>query len=74
MLHVVREVRRESKRFFQSFKEWKDVMLIFIPCRLFILHQYSCAFGLNHLLPCDVMFFFFMIFGCIFSPIFDFVI
>jgi hypothetical protein len=34
------------------------------------LHQYNCAFGLNHLLSCAEMFFIFFIFGGIFGPIF----
>jgi hypothetical protein len=38
------------------------------------LHQYRCAFGLNHLIPCAAMFFFFMIFGGIVGSIFDFMI
>jgi hypothetical protein len=32
------------------------------------LHQYSCAFGLNDLLPRAAMFFIFVIFGGIFWP------
>jgi hypothetical protein len=38
------------------------------------LHQYSCAYGFNHLLPCPTMFFFFVIFGGIFGLILNFVI
>jgi hypothetical protein len=36
------------------------------------LHQYSCAFGLSYLLPCAAMFFYLMISGGIFGPIFYF--
>jgi hypothetical protein len=34
------------------------------------LHQYNCAFGLNHLLSCTEIFFIFLIFKSIFGLIF----
>jgi hypothetical protein len=36
VLHGVREERRESERSLQSFKEWEDVVVVSIPCRLLI--------------------------------------
>jgi hypothetical protein len=36
VLHGVREERRESERFLQSFIEWKDVVVVFAPYRLLI--------------------------------------
>jgi hypothetical protein len=37
VLHGVSEERRESEKSLQSFKEWEDVVVIFIPCRRLIL-------------------------------------
>jgi hypothetical protein len=36
VLHGVREVRRESERSLQSFKEWEDVVVASTPYRLLI--------------------------------------
>jgi hypothetical protein len=36
VIHGVREVRRESERSLKSSKEWKDVVVVSIPCRLLI--------------------------------------
>jgi hypothetical protein len=37
VLHGVREERRESERFFQSSKEWEDVVVVSTPYRRLII-------------------------------------
>jgi hypothetical protein len=69
VLHGVREEMRESERSLQFSKEWKDVVVVSTPGTL-DLHQYSCAFELNHLLSFAEVFFIFLIFGGIFDLIF----
>jgi hypothetical protein len=36
VLHGVREERRESERSLQSSKEWDDVVVVSVPCKLLI--------------------------------------